>query len=75
MGTEGEKQRRADGDRTETALHASPSLQALGKKKKKKAERTNVTLYCLVVSITFSSEEIYWDKQGGENNPKHVAVM
>lgn len=70
MGTEGEKRRRADGDRTETALHASPSLQALGKKKKKKAERTNVTLYCLVVSITFSSEEIYLGQARRKKNPK-----
>lgn len=53
MGTEGEEQMWAGGGRTEAALGASLSLPALGKE----SECDNV-LYCLVVSITLSAEEI-----------------
>lgn len=46
------------------------SFPASLRKKKKKAERTNVLLYCLVVSITFSSEEIYLGQARRGKKPK-----
>lgn len=45
-------------------LHFMPLSPCKPQKKKKKSEHANIVLHCLVVSITFSSEEISLDKQG-----------